>query len=194
MTLKQFLDYFKVGSFLCELPLCGVLPTWFSTVHLTVTTPISSNLCRQSTSWKSSCCPRVCPYSIPSLCQPTSSRNGWISRELASGLMGVEALYGILNNPVWFRILFLQSAATFPSMFVCFLLKSPVLWFQDDRDRELCVKAKTGPSCEVPCVWAVLQQWQWRRHRGSLCTIHHPLISYWLTPFFQFSQSISDPF
>lgn len=85
MTLKQFLDYFKVGPLPHSPPTCRqrVRVTRWSVHPHDVAVP--SPLSRQSISWRSPCCPRACPCSTPSSCQLPSSRNGWISRELDGG-------------------------------------------------------------------------------------------------------------
>ena len=101
MTLKQFLDYFKVRA------LYDLHPTWGWSVQVTVlsVTLLSSPSSRRNISWRSLCCPRACLCSTLSSCQPPSSRNDWISRELGGGEPQLAAAPLLFTAPSYLPLL-----------------------------------------------------------------------------------------
>lgn len=76
MTLRQFLDHFKVRCFL----------SFFFFFFLSLLSPLTvlffpSLPSRTSINWRSPCCLRECPCSIPSLCLLPNSERGSTCRE-----------------------------------------------------------------------------------------------------------------
>lgn len=75
MTLRQFLDYFKVC---CQLLSTSPPHGFWRTINQTLIYCFCS--LRMSTSWRSPCCLKECPCSIPSSCLLPNSKRDWTCR------------------------------------------------------------------------------------------------------------------